>query len=41
MMKWYKVTGATVRQKMSERAHTAQHYQVVQRVDLHGRAGDI
>ena len=29
LMKWYKVTGATGWQKMSERAHTAQHCQVV------------
>ena len=41
IMKWYKVTGATGWQKMSDRACTAQHCQVVQRVDLHGRAGDI
>ena len=40
-MKWYKVTGATGGQEMSERAHTAQHCQVVRRVDLHSRAGDI
>ena len=41
MMKWYKVTGATGGQEMSERVHTAQHCQVVRRVDLHSRAGDI
>ena len=41
MMKWYKVTGATGGQEMSECTCTAQHCQVVQRVDLHGRAGDI
>ena len=41
MMQWYTVTGATGWQKMSERACTAQHCQVVRRVDLHGRAGDI
>ena len=41
MMKWYKVTGATGWQKMRDRVRTAQHCQVVQRVDLHGRAGDI
>ena len=41
MMKWYKVTGATGWQKMSERARTAQHCQVVRRVDLHSRAEDI
>ena len=38
MMKWYKVTGATGWQKMRDRTCTAQHCQVVQRVDLHGRA---
>ena len=41
LMKWYKVTGATGWQKMSDRARTAQHCQVVRRADLHGRAGDI
>ena len=41
MMKWYKVTGATGRQKMHDHACTAQHCQVVQRLDLHGGAGDI
>ena len=41
MMKWYKVTGATGWQKMRDRACTAQHRQVVRRLDLHGRAGDI
>ena len=41
MMKWYTVTGATGGQEMSERARTAQHCQVVRRVDLHSRAGDI
>ena len=40
-MKWYKVTGATRGQEMSERARTAQHCQVVRRVDLHSRAEDI
>ena len=39
MMKWYTVTGATGGQEMSERARTAQHCQVVRRVDLHSRAG--
>ena len=29
MMKWYKVTGATGGQEMSERVRTAQHCQVV------------
>ena len=43
MMKWYKVhvTGATGWQKMRDHAHTAQHCQIVRRVDLHSRAGDI
>ena len=41
MMIWYKVTGATGWQKMRDRARTAQHCQIVQRVDLHSRAGDI
>ena len=40
-MKWYTVTGATGRQEMSEHARTAQHCQVVRRVDLDSRAGDI
>ena len=34
MMKWYKVTGATGGQEMSDHARTAQHCQVVQRADL-------
>ena len=41
MMKWYKVTGATGWQKMRDRARTAQHCQVVRRLDLRGGAGDI
>ena len=41
MMKCYKVTGATGWQKMRDRARTAQHCQVVRRLDLHGGAGDI
>ena len=41
MMKWYKVTGATGWQKMSDRTCTAQHCQVVRSVDLHSRVGDI
>ena len=41
MMKWYKVTGATGWQKMSDHVRTAQHCQVVRRVDLHSKAGDI
>ena len=41
MMKWYKVTGATGWQKMRDHARTAQHCQVVRRLDLHGGAGDI
>ena len=41
MMKWYKVTGATGWQKMRDRVRTAQHCQIVRRVDLHSRAGDI
>ena len=41
MMKWYTVTGATGGQEMSEHVRTAQHCQVVRRVDLHSRAGDI
>ena len=41
MMKWYKVTGATGWQKMHDCTRTAQHCQIVQRVDLHSRAGDI
>ena len=41
MMKWYKVTGATGWQKMRDCARTAQHCQVVRRLDLHGGAGDI
>ena len=41
MMNWYKITGATGWQKMRDRACTAQHCQIVPRVDLHGRAGDI
>ena len=41
MMIWYKVTGATGWQKMRDRARTAQHCQIVRRVDLHSRAGDI
>ena len=40
-MKWYKVTGATGGQEMSERACTAQRCQGVRRVDLHSRARDI
>ena len=41
MMKWYKVTGATGWQKMRDHTRTAQHCQIVWRVDLHSRAGDI
>ena len=40
-MKWYKVTGATGWQKMSDRVRTTQHCQVVRRADLQDRAGDI
>ena len=36
-----KVTGATGWLKMRDRTRTAQHCQIVQRVDLHSRAGDI
>ena len=41
MMQWYTVTGATGWQKMRDRAHTAQHCQIVRRVDLHSRPGAI